>query len=54
MFHGTLVRHFVPPNRTEHTRVSLDFRIGVGQYFDPGWRPNLRRMHRADERGKMP
>ncbi|CAE7518406.1 strG [Symbiodinium natans] len=46
MFHGTLVRHFVPPNRTEHTRVSLDFRIGVGQYFDPGWRmPGLRHYH---------
>lgn len=38
MFHGTLVRHFVPPNRSEHTRVSMDFRIGVGQHFDPDWR----------------
>ena len=42
MFHGTLVRHFVPPNRSEHTRVSMDFRIGVGQHFDPDWRQKLR------------
>eukprot|EP00415_Alexandrium_ostenfeldii_P004271 UN4271 len=37
MFHGTLCRHSVPPNTTHCTRVSLDFRIGVGAFFDPAW-----------------
>lgn len=39
MFHGTLLRHYVPSNTSPYTRVSLDFRIGVenGKYFDSSW-----------------
>jgi hypothetical protein len=37
VFHGTSCRHRVPPNPTPFTRVSLDFRIGVGAHFDPLW-----------------
>ena len=37
VFHGTSCRHFVPPNPTEYTRVSMDFRVGVKGYFDPNW-----------------
>lgn len=33
-FHGTLCRHYAGGNPTGATRVSLDFRIGVGPYFD--------------------
>lgn len=29
--------HHVPANSTAHTRMSLDFRIGVEGYFDPKW-----------------
>lgn len=36
-FHGTLCRHHVPANKSECTRISLDFRIGVGDFFDPDW-----------------
>ena len=36
-FHGSLCRHHVPPNTSDCTRVSLDFRIGVEGYYDPGW-----------------
>ena len=36
-FHGTLCRHHAPPNRSSCTRVSLDFRVGVGRFFDPHW-----------------
>jgi len=36
-FHGSSCRHFVNANKTCHTRVSLDFRIGVQGYFDPYW-----------------
>ena len=36
-FHGALCRHFAPPNASESLRASLDFRVGIGQYFDPGW-----------------
>ena len=39
-FHGSSCRHYVNPNRSPFTRVSLDFRVGVGGYFDPGWRMN--------------
>ncbi|CAK9005947.1 unnamed protein product [Durusdinium trenchii] len=38
MFHGTLVRHYAPPNSTTFLRVSMDFRVGVGRYFDPDWK----------------
>lgn len=37
MFHGSLCRHYAPINKSEYTRVSLDFRIGIGEYFDPKW-----------------
>eukprot|EP00435_Cladocopium_sp_Y103_P005424 s313_g1.t2 len=37
IFHGTLCRHHVPENSSEFTRVSMDFRIGLGEYFDPRW-----------------
>ena len=37
VFHGTLCRHYVPPNTSTKTRVSLDFRIGVEGCFDPLW-----------------
>ena len=36
-FHGSACRHYVPPNESECTRASLDFRVGVEGYFDPGW-----------------
>lgn len=34
-FHGTSKRHSVPPSQC--TRVSMDFRIGIGGSFDPAW-----------------
>ena len=37
MFHGTSCRHYVPANKTDLTRVSLDFRVGVGGWYDPEW-----------------
>lgn len=37
MFHGTLCRHHVPLNSSEFTRISMDFRIGVGDFYDPDW-----------------
>jgi len=37
IFHGTLCRHHVPMNTSDFTRVSMDFRIGLGDYFDPDW-----------------
>lgn len=36
-FHGTSRRHKVPANSSRHTRVSLDFRIGIQDSFDPKW-----------------
>jgi len=37
-FHGTACRHYVPGNSTSSTRVSMDFRVGLGRaYFDPEW-----------------
>ena len=36
-FHGTLCRHHVPPNQSWHTRISIDFRVGVDRFFDPSW-----------------
>lgn len=36
-FHGTLCRHYAPPNHSACTRISLDFRVGVGRFFDPHW-----------------
>ena len=37
LFHGSVCRHHVPANPSVHTRVSLDFRVGVEGYFDPHW-----------------
>jgi len=37
-FHGSLCRHYVPANHSCQTRVSLDFRIGAEDYFDPEWK----------------
>jgi hypothetical protein len=39
-FHGSSRRHYVNPNRSLWTRVSLDFRVGVEGYFDPEWQMN--------------
>ena len=36
-FHGTRCRHVAAPNPSPHTRASLDFRIGVGRFFDAKW-----------------
>ena len=45
-FHGALCSHFAPPNESSHLRVSLDFRIGVGRFFDPEWRlPGVKAQH---------
>lgn len=45
-FHGSLCHHYVPPNRSPHTRVSMDFRVGVGEHFDPKWElPGTMRTH---------
>eukprot|EP00928_Gymnodinium_smaydae_P045989 TRINITY_DN30604_c0_g1_i1.p1 TRINITY_DN30604_c0_g1~~TRINITY_DN30604_c0_g1_i1.p1 ORF type:complete len:255 (+),score=27.77 TRINITY_DN30604_c0_g1_i1:37-801(+) len=37
VFHGTLCRHKVPPNSSQFARVSMDFRIGIGDFFDRTW-----------------
>jgi len=38
VFFGSYCKHYVPPNSTIYTRVSLDFRVGIPQYgFDPDW-----------------
>jgi hypothetical protein len=38
VFFGSFCRHYVPPNPTGYTRISLDFRIGIeGLGFDPSW-----------------
>jgi len=34
-FHGSVCSHHVPANESRHTRVSLDFRVGVEGFFDP-------------------
>ena len=39
-FHGSSCRHYVNPNHSLWTRVSLDFRVGVEGYFDPEWQMN--------------
>ena len=56
-FHGTLCRHRAPPNASDCTRVSLDFRIGIqGEDFDPEWQDNgVRAQHsRREYRVEMP
>jgi hypothetical protein len=37
-FHGALCRHHAPPNMSSFTRASIDFRVGVGRYFDVTWK----------------
>lgn len=36
-FHGSSRRHSVPANASTFTRVSMDFRVGLGGSFDPQW-----------------
>jgi len=36
-FHGSSCKHFVNPNESEFTRVSIDFRVGVQGFFDQHW-----------------
>jgi hypothetical protein len=36
-FHGSSCRHYVNPNASQYTRVSMDFRVGVQGFFDPYW-----------------
>lgn len=36
-FHGSSCKHYVPANSSSHTRVSMDFRVGVEGFFDPAW-----------------
>ena len=36
-FHGTRCRHYAAPNPSAFTRASLDFRVGVGRFFDQKW-----------------
>lgn len=45
MFHGTLLKHFVPANKSNFTRVSMDFRVGVGVHFDPDFVKEGMRVH---------
>ena len=45
-FHGALRHHFAPANPSHSLRVSLDFRIGVGVFFDPEWSlPGVKANH---------
>lgn len=39
-FHGSSRAHYVNPNRSLWTRVSMDFRVGVEGYYDPDWQMN--------------
>ena len=36
-FHGSSCRHYVNANKSDQTRVSMDFRVGVEGFFDPYW-----------------
>merc|ERR1712194_548148 len=36
-FYGNKCLHFTEPNKTEYTRVSLDFRVVPGRWFDPDY-----------------
>ena len=46
MFHGALCRHTVPQNSSNLTRISMDFRIGVGPYYDQHWvLPGVKARH---------
>ena len=49
-FHGTLCRHYAPANASPCTRVSLDFRVGVGRWFYPAWqKPGVKAQHTRRE-----
>jgi hypothetical protein len=37
LFHGSSCRHYLNPNESSHTRVSMDFRVGVEGFFDAEW-----------------
>jgi len=34
VFHGSSCRHYIPANGSDCTRISLDFRVGIGGYYD--------------------
>ena len=36
-FFGSGCSHYVNENRSEYTRISLDFRIGIEPFYDPNW-----------------
>ena len=36
-FFGSFCRHYIPPNTSPYTRVSLDFRVGIIPYYDASW-----------------
>jgi hypothetical protein len=37
-FFGSYCKHFVPPNASKYTRVSIDFRVGLKEFgFEPDW-----------------
>ena len=36
-FHGSSCRHYVKNNLSKHSRISLDFRIGIEPFYDPHW-----------------
>ena len=45
-FHGALCQHYAPPNASACLRASLDFRVGIGAYFDPEWTlPFVKALH---------
>ena len=47
-FYGTLLYHRVPPNTSDRTRVSLDFRVAPALCRDQNWQmpnKNLRIIH---------
>jgi hypothetical protein len=39
-FHGSSRSHYVNPNRSLWSRVSMDFRVGIKGYYDPDWQMN--------------
>lgn len=36
-FHGSSCRHYVNANSSAHTRMSMDFRVGVEGFYDTEW-----------------
>lgn len=50
-FDGRRCLHYTLPNRSMRTRVSLDFRVVPGRYFEPGNRLSRRGYYSAAARG---